>query len=134
MGFHTRYISDDSLLAHAKNEFESFKTYMLKADSYNLQGDITPCFWNLFHEERETREDVWKVLRNDGEDHDQLVQAVCRGWNMISNDHNHPDQFEAINNYLDLMGSLGKNQELKNSLENLARILKRRIKDKNQNG
>lgn len=134
MGFHTRYISDDSLLAHAKNEFESFITYMLKADAYNLQGDITPCFWNLFHQEREAREDVWKILRNDGEDHEQLVQAVCKGWNIINNSNNNPDQFKGINNYLDLMGSLGKSNDLKSSLENLAKILKRRIKDKNQNG
>lgn len=131
MGFHNRYIGDSSLLAHAKNEFNSFKTYMLNADSYMLEGEITPCFWNLFHEEREAREDVWNVLRNEGEDQENLIQAVCKGWNMINNRNNHPDQFEAINNYLDLIPSLGKTEELKKSLENISKILKRRIKDKN---
>ena len=130
MGFHTRNISDDSLLAHAKNEFERFVTYMLKADSYNLQGNITTCFWDLFHEEREVREDVWKVLRNEGEDSENLIQAVCKGWNMINNQNNNPEQFDAIDNYLDLIGSLGKTDDIKVSLENIARILKRRIKNK----
>lgn len=130
MGFHSRHIGDSSLLASAKgNGFESFKTYMLKADSYMLEGEITPCFWSLFHDEREVREDVWKVLRNDGEDHDQLIQSVCKGWNMISNENNNPDQLEAINNYLDLMGSLGKNEELKSSMDNISKILKKRIKN-----
>lgn len=130
MGFHNRHIGDDSLLAHAKGEFESFKTYMLNADSYFLNGEITPCFWNLFHEEREVREDVWKILRSEGDDHDNLIQAVCRGWNMINNENNNPEQFDAINNYLDLMCSIGKNEEMKISLENISKILKRRIKNK----
>jgi hypothetical protein len=131
MGFHNRYIGDSSLLASARgNGFESFKTYMLKADSYMLEGEITTCFWNLFHDERESREDVWKILRNEGEDHEQLIQAVCKGWNMTNNQNNHPDQLEAINNYLDLIGSLGKNEEMKKSLENISKILKDRIKDK----
>jgi hypothetical protein len=49
---------------------------------------------------------------------------------MTNNQNNHPDQLEAINNYLDLIGSLGKNEEMKKSLENISKILKDRIKDK----
>lgn len=100
MGFHTRHIGYSNLLAHAKNSPESFKTYMLNADSYDLSDDFASCFWNLYEEEEDLRESIQNVLlENDG----ITVEAITKSYIMVEHRVNTEDQIESIHNYLDLI-------------------------------
>lgn len=129
MGFNKRYIGDQSLLAFARNEFESFNTYMLKADAYFLEGDMTSCFWNMYHEEREIREEIWKILRHEGEGKQNLTNGLMKAWSM-SNSENSDSQVEGIFNYLDLLSASPKDPELNDPMNKICNALKRRIKNK----
>jgi hypothetical protein len=100
MGFHTRYIGHANLLAHARNPSESFKTYMLNADSYDLSDDSASCFWNLYHEEKDLRESIQNVLLENDE---RIIDAIIKSYIMVEHNINTEDQIEAIHNYLDLI-------------------------------
>jgi transcriptional/translational regulatory protein YebC/TACO1 len=100
MGFHTRHIGHSNLLAHAKNPSESFKTYMLNADSYDLTDDSASCFWNLYHEEKDLRESIQNVLLENDE---RIIEAIVKSYVMVDHRVNTEDQIESIHNYLDLI-------------------------------
>ena len=127
MGFHSRQISDDSLIAFAKNELGSFDTYMRNADSYNLTGEYTSCFWDFYQEEKEARESLWNILRNESENKDHLINTVCKLWETATNEKNNFDQLEGILNYLDLAGKIGEPEE-NSHIKKLTEILKERVK------
>jgi hypothetical protein len=127
MGFHSRHISDDSLIAFAKNELGSFDTYMRNADSYNLTGEYASCFWDFYQEEKEARESLWNILRNESENKDHLINTVCKLWETATNEKNNFDQLEGILNYLDLAGKIGEPEENAH-IKKLIEILKERVK------
>lgn len=131
MGFFSRHISDDSLIAFAKSELKSFDTYMRNADSYNLTGEYTSCFWSFYQEEKESRESLWFILRSESEDKDHLIKTVCKLWETSTNDKNSFDQTESIMNYLDLAENVGNGEE-NTHIKRLIEVLKKRLK-KNTN-
>ena len=127
MGFHSRHISDDSLIAFAKNELGRFDTYMRNADSYNLTGEYTSCFWDFYQEEKEARESLWNILRNESENKDHLINTVCKLWETATNEKNNLEQLGGILNYLDLAEKIGEPEE-NIHIKKLIEILRERVK------
>jgi hypothetical protein len=127
MGFFTRHISDDSLIAFAKNELDSFDTYMRNAEAYNLTGEYTSCFWSFYQEEKESRESLWYILRNESQDSDHLIKTVCKLWETATNEKNNPEQLDGIMNYFDLAEKIG-NEEENIHIKKLIEILRERVK------
>lgn len=127
MGFFTRHIGDDSLIAFAKNELSSFDTYMRNADAYNLTGEYTSCFWSFYQEEKEARESLWYILRNESENSEHLIKTVCKIWDIVDNKNNTQDQLEGIMNYFDLAEKIG-NEEDNIHIKKLIEILRQRVK------
>jgi hypothetical protein len=127
MGFFSRQISDDSLISFAKSELSSFDTYMRNADSYNLTGEYTSCFWSFYQEEKESRESLWYILRIESDDRDHLIKTVCKLWETATNENNKLDQLGGILNYLDLAEKIGNTEENVH-IKKLIEILRERVK------
>ena len=127
MGFFSRQISDDSLISFAKSELSSFDTYMRNADSYNLTGEYTSCFWSFYQEEKEARESLWYILRIESDDRDHLIKTVCKLWETATNENNKLDQLGGILNYLDLAEKIGNTEENVH-IKKLIEILRERVK------
>jgi hypothetical protein len=113
MGFHSRYIGHENLLAHSKNPSESFKTYMLNADSYNLTDDYSSCFWNLYNEEPDLRESIQNVLCENDE---RIVEAITKSYMMAERGVKTEEQIESIHNYLDLIKGSDDVNKIVNSI------------------
>lgn len=132
MGFFTRYITDDSLVAFAKGELLSFNTYMINADAYNLSGEYTPCFWNFYNEERESRESLWYILRSESNDKEYLIKTVCKMWEASNNEKIDLDQIDQIMDYLDPVEKIETAEE-NIQVRRLIKILKERVKKNIEN-
>lgn len=132
MGFFTRHITDNSLIKFAQGELENFDTYMLGADGYNLTGEYASCFWDFYRQEKESRESLWHILRNESYNKNELIKMVCKIWVTATNKKNTLDQLDAILNYLNYSQNeinVPENTHVKKLIEVLRERVKKNMED-----
>jgi len=69
MGFHKRFLSEDSIKRFAKsNRFEGFQVYMTHADAYIINGEFASKFYKEFGSalyDSEERKNLYNKIKND---------------------------------------------------------------------
>jgi hypothetical protein len=66
MGFHKRFLSEDSIRAHAKNSFEDFEIYMTNADAYIISMGWANKIYHVFGSADEKgRKEIHKLIQNE---------------------------------------------------------------------
>jgi len=65
MGFHKRFLSEESIRAFAKNDFNSFETYMTCADAYIVNIGWASKIYHQFGEsDQKERKELHKQIKN----------------------------------------------------------------------
>jgi ATP-dependent phosphoenolpyruvate carboxykinase len=65
MGFHKRFLSEETIRSNAKSDFQSFETYMTNADAYIVNTGWADKIYHQFGQSKEKqRKELHKQIQN----------------------------------------------------------------------
>ncbi len=135
MSFNKSYIDDADLFrCSSVQEFFEFNRWMTKADAYICSGDFAPSIHGLYCNYNETRESIWKILKNNTEDSEIAIKLIGGIWKEIEYQiHGISINDQMVTESLETIDSISKRSELQPHIDLIIDVVKKKLEDARSN-